>query len=159
MSSVAELVAAAHANAREKGFWGSENVAEKLALIGTEVNEFLVEFEAGNEVLEEVADIVIRTFDLCGYLKVSLPEDVLTEYENRYIAHHRFAFVQFQYIAAVTQAHRKDKREQVERWLGYIIRWCARYAGVHHGEGELLKAITTKMQKNQARPHKHGALY
>jgi len=96
-----ELCAAAHENAKEKGFYESEpSVIERLALIHSEVSEALEADRGGNkfagfdvhEVMnstdnifkhlfqntvknsfeDELADICIRVFDLAGHLGIDL---------------------------------------------------------------------------------------
>ena len=72
-----ELVQLCHQTAKAKGFWeASDNIGEKLMLIVTEVAEAMEELrkEEFNEAAfnEELADILIRTFDLAGYLNLDL---------------------------------------------------------------------------------------
>lgn len=60
-----------HQTAVSKGFWDNTSIPEKLALIHSEVSEVL---EADRKdhgkgaVEEELADILIRTLDLCAHL-------------------------------------------------------------------------------------------
>ena len=76
-----------HSNSRDKGFWTYSHedkttiYLSKLALIHSEVTEVLeaIRKEKGDhEVVEEIADILIRTYDLWaamvhdGYTKESL---------------------------------------------------------------------------------------
>lgn len=79
--ALTDLVQEAHRNAVHKGFWGTragtggvdtspENIAVKLALVHSEVSEALevIRKPEGRkeDLIEELADIVIRVFDLAG---------------------------------------------------------------------------------------------
>lgn len=96
------LIEAAHGNSINKGWYGptgddQRNVPEMLALIHSEVSEALEDFRDGKMIEQtqggeplvaygeypdpgikpcgfpsEMADIVIRVADLCGYLKIDL---------------------------------------------------------------------------------------
>ena len=80
-----------HGIAKEKGWYsdGDRNVGEALMLVVTEVAEAMEEVRVGRmgtyrdaltgkpEGFEiEIADILIRLFDLAGYLKIDLDEAV-----------------------------------------------------------------------------------
>ena len=52
-----------------------EWITQKLVLIVTEVGEALCA-KGGTELKEEIADIFIRLFDLCGYLNMQLDQEV-----------------------------------------------------------------------------------
>lgn len=81
-----ELVAQSHGLARDKGWWddASPNIPEKLALIHSEVSEVLEAMRTIDPVISEVvdgkpegygveiADVVIRIADLCGFLGLDL---------------------------------------------------------------------------------------
>lgn len=93
-----ELVDKAHKNSVEKGWWenGSTNIPEKLMMIVSEVSEALEEYREHTEPLNkvryaekdkpvgfasELADVVIRCFDLAGYLKIDLEQVVKDKME------------------------------------------------------------------------------
>ena len=74
-----------HVWMQRQGFWESDNFGEKIALIHSELSEAL---EASRKNLlsdhvpnmtgveEELADTLIRLFDLCGHLQIDV-EDVI----------------------------------------------------------------------------------
>lgn len=93
-----------HANANSKGFWedikfllnGREKqdefamnlynnaMATRLALIHSEVTEALEALRVGDteNFNEELADVLIRVFDLCGALKVDIGKNVLMKMDK-----------------------------------------------------------------------------
>jgi len=84
-----EFAAVIHANARDKGFWDDNNgtifYLKQLAMVHSEVSEVLeaIRKEKGDEqVVEELADIVIRVLDLYAglvrdkYTNISLEESL-----------------------------------------------------------------------------------
>ena len=80
-----------HEMAKSKGFWDhSFNFAEKIALIHSELSEALEADRNTNPKLSdkfpqflerdvELADVLIRLFDLCGHLEVDLPAIVIAK--------------------------------------------------------------------------------
>jgi len=101
-----ELAEKIHANALVHGFYDDEkvNIPEKLMLIVTELGEAMeayrnnhntdwegynklidrgIEDEKGaferlvkNTIEDELADTIIRTLDLCGYMKIDIAENI-----------------------------------------------------------------------------------
>lgn len=69
-----------HDNAEKKGFWDVEDsgVADKLMLIVTEVAEACEADRVGDfdNFKEEIADIVIRVFDLCGAMNIDIEYEI-----------------------------------------------------------------------------------
>ncbi len=94
MNDLQRLAKKAHETSAEKGFWdqrGDADVAVKIALIGCEASELLEAFRLPDRtahcgksgcdldvVEEELADVLIRTLDLCHFLGVD-PEAVVLE--------------------------------------------------------------------------------
>jgi len=89
--TITELVERAHAMARDKGWYDpprdKRNIGEMLMLVVTEVAEAMEDYRDGNMheaipqtvdpgkptgFVSEIADIVIRIGDLCGYLGIDL---------------------------------------------------------------------------------------
>lgn len=158
--SVAEMVERAHAAAISKGFWTPprDNVGEHLALIATEIMEF-EDAVSDAARLEELADIVIRVFDLCGYLGYELSETVLLFRPFDYSTNvYGFAHKAYRHVARATQAHRKDDDKGAGSWLSSLVVHCAMYSAFQFGR-ELEKEIRAKMEKNRDRPRLHGRLY
>lgn len=63
------MVEEAHKTAIDKGWWEKDrNNYELLALVHAEVSEAVEAYRKGDEahVVEELADVLIRIFDLCG---------------------------------------------------------------------------------------------
>lgn len=180
-----ELVDRAHRTAVEKGFWEAPSVPEKIALIHTEVDEYedLVlslprrladtpeeqntqdaAMEAVSAAaLEELADVVLRVADLCGHLGFSLPARALVE--TRYYADERYQRLQdyplFLHRAAAkaTRAHRTGDAMATEEHLREIVALVSTFSGITHGYRLLEAATERKMEKNLARPRKHGRPY
>ena len=74
-----------HSAMRSQGFWSSDNVGEKIALMHSELSEALEaarkdldsdHIEGFSGVAEELADTVIRILDFCEYFEIPLAEAI-----------------------------------------------------------------------------------
>lgn len=77
--TVRELTQLCHQTAKEKGFWDEErNIGEALMLIVTEVAEAMEahRVEDDENFKEELADVFIRLFDLCGGLGIDIQDEI-----------------------------------------------------------------------------------
>lgn len=101
-----ELSKEIHKNAENKGFWESENIAEKMMLVVTEIAEaveahrsnnfcslnegeyrelsysnidyFCVDFEiyVKDTFQDEIADTIIRLLDICGFMNINIEKHI-----------------------------------------------------------------------------------
>ena len=80
-----EMVELCHKVAKEKGFWASgREMGTILMLIVSELGEALEADRNGDKenFNEEIADTVIRIFDLCGHYKIDLEKEILKKYKK-----------------------------------------------------------------------------
>ena len=90
--TISELTNLIHTNAIEKGFWQKpETEREKIlheataiSLIGSEVMEALEAHRCGDVVnlCEELADVVIRTLDLCCHMNINIETEIIAKMEK-----------------------------------------------------------------------------
>lgn len=74
-------------HSKAQGFTASwENVPEKLMLIVTEAAEAMEAYRINNRANfnEEIADVLIRVLDLCGWLEIDIQLEVLAKMEKNF---------------------------------------------------------------------------
>jgi len=79
-----QLVKEAHETAKSKGWWDTPSeTGTLLALIHSEVSEALEADRKGDQehFAEELADVCIRIFDLCGAKGIDLEKEILDKME------------------------------------------------------------------------------
>ena len=80
MSDIKYLTRLCHRVAREKGFWDDErNIGEMLMLIVTELSEAMESYRKSDKenFNEEIADTLIRLFDLSGGLDIDIEKEIM----------------------------------------------------------------------------------
>jgi len=101
-SAINTAVFDCHQNAKDKGWWEKpRSTIECLALVGCEVAEAIEDVRDGNTITKyaedgklnglpsELADIVIRVFDLAGHLNVDLGKTIVEKHEYNKTRPHR----------------------------------------------------------------------
>jgi NTP pyrophosphatase (non-canonical NTP hydrolase) len=98
MRTLNEWAKECHFTARVHEFWDVEEhyyvFPAKIALIMSELGEAIEEDRKGNPigVKEELADSIIRIFDLCGYMNIDIDSavrDKMSANYNRPVKHNK----------------------------------------------------------------------
>lgn len=83
--TIKEMTDVCHAIAKSKGFWDKErNVGEALMLVVTELAEAMEAHRKQDDVnfKEELADTLIRLFDLCGGMGIDIESEIMKKCEK-----------------------------------------------------------------------------
>lgn len=185
--TINELIETAHADAKAKGFWDEpRNTGELLMLIVSECGEALeahrkgkrAELEEFNrhemlhgpevnklnfEVLvkdtfeDELADIVIRIADLCGYEKMQLQHEprprTLALFEPKNTGELLLFLTSYIVEFYQTKEGKASQLFAMQKAFGmaFII--------AQLNDIDLWRHIELKLAYNRTRPHKHGKAY
>lgn len=157
-----QMVKDVHSQAKKSGFYtGEVNVAEKVMLICTEVKEFSDVWMTYSKSREELADILIRVLDLCGYLQIYPQKNYIFDAEVELILEQisvsSFKESLYDICADLVQAHRKSRREDVECHLISLVEEIVDFTSTYVEGFE--KALENKIEKNRNRSYRHGARY
>lgn len=104
---------------------------------------------------DEIADVFIRLFDLCGYLGI----DNLYSQDDIYVDHGNIGNLLLRcttFICAIFHVYTWDKKRldiEISRTVNYLFWLCEIW------EIPIEKHIKAKMAYNRTRPHKHGKEY
>lgn len=174
LKTVNEMITKIHSTAVEKGFWeASQNIGEKIALVHSELSEALEVFEEWDEKKskkkkdfkyfhfgEELADAVIRIFDVAGYLNLEFNEDIIT---GHYKEHQRSFYAIPNEIAkihktiskALEEYRKQDK--QMDIFAMHLELSCREINDLACSFNlNLNQSILMKMLKNKDRKKLHG---
>ena len=83
--TIKEMTDLCHAIAKSKGFWDKErNTGEALMLVVTELAEAMEAHrkQDPDNFKEEIADVFIRLFDLCGGMGIDIEAEILKKCEK-----------------------------------------------------------------------------
>lgn len=94
---IQETIDIVHNNMKSKGFWDNErNVGETLMLVVTELSEALeahrinkTGYEQKDTFEDEIADTLIRIFDMCGGYNIDIERQLKWKIEHNKTREHK----------------------------------------------------------------------
>lgn len=181
MKSLNELAKEAYETAVSKG-WHNDpcELGTALALIHTEITEAYEAYAASLKspnshdahIAEELADVLIRTFDTAGKMNLDLDKHALdtvgvNTLEEMYLNGEwviksknmeKFLLQLHMKVSAIMEDYRRVPDEELDNQLAkgmaQVILFVISYsknAGLN-----VVEAVKEKMEKNTQRPHRHG---
>jgi NTP pyrophosphatase (non-canonical NTP hydrolase) len=170
MVEIQELITQVHETATNKGFWDNPlQVGTHLAMVGTEVDEAL-DAENDKEFAEELSDIIIWLFDLCGGHGFILSaagfdgvyfEDWESEAQGDMVINYKdraYALSLYRYLSKALADHRKGLYSSFMNRICDIVQRTIAWGYSRLGRS-ILPDILAKMEKNKTRPRLHGKQY
>ena len=157
------LIERAHKNSKAKGFYEEDSPLQfpaKAALIATEIDESEeASLLSPGDFIEELADRVIRCFDLLGYL--GLGDESTLDETSPFVdtSEDGLSLICYKRAAQAVRQHRNGSEILAASDLEDIVRHTARYVSAIYGSGVLRKAVEEKMSKNEGRPAMHNKPY
>lgn len=141
--------------------------SQKIALIHDEIDEAYQVEPVGEfdwrvptefmDYVEEIADVVIRVFDLAGFMEL----DLLTPYSGFNTPSYEPTLMSIHSsVSKVLRKHRKAwAEESIAEELAWVIHICEEHVKSLEVNFTLEQMIRWKMAKNTGREYKHGAQY
>jgi NTP pyrophosphatase (non-canonical NTP hydrolase) len=163
--SVTELVKEAYETAVSKG-WHKEKreFGTSIALIHSEITESF-EAQSKGHLSEELADVIIRIFNLCGENGFDL-EPVLDDLEKKTLEDDLSKFTEREFLIIhskvsrvletyrVNDEHDEHKKENVILGLAIVVLYILRLCD--GSELPIRKSVLDKMSVNKNRSYRHG---
>jgi NTP pyrophosphatase (non-canonical NTP hydrolase) len=160
--SFTHLCKEAYATAVDRGWHSApRDFGTLIALMQDEVSEAYEEMESEGELAEELADVLIRIYDLCGKydydLDAFLPVETFEKLVNSSIPlegrnDEQILLNLHRKVSLVLRAYRKS--QPIEPTLAEVVIEVAKIA--HMCELDVAGAVKDKMEKNKKRPYRHG---
>lgn len=178
-----QLIKEAHENAINKGWWEEERTfGEMISLMHSELSEALEEYRKGKDVCEgyyscqsdsihcngeckkckyakpegipvELADAIIRIFDLCGKYEIDLESEIENAIEYEYYDDFP-GFITCCHLCLSRSFSDDINFGDGKRWLGNTYKTIENFC--NESGIDLEEAIKRKMAYNKTREWKHG---
>jgi NTP pyrophosphatase (non-canonical NTP hydrolase) len=138
--------------ADRKNYHSNNGYLEVIESIKTDI--FNQEFEKyiKDTFEDELADICIRLFDMCGYLNIE-PEDWIDPGKTTYSKISLFLYDMCDYMTDIKRCNKHKINQLMGIILSEMFDFCKDF------KIDIEKHIELKMKYNETRPYKHGKEY